>query len=56
MTVQKKSQVLRGIPASGGFAFGEARVVFKWERSIEEHLIADDEVDGEIEKLDRGGR
>lgn len=52
MTTLKKSLLLKGIPASGGFAFGEARIIFKWVQSIEEHLIPESQVDNEIEKLD----
>ena len=55
MTVQKKSQVLRGIPASGGFAFGEAarfRVsIFKQKGKITKATIKDFDIKIEDNKI-----
>jgi phosphotransferase system enzyme I (PtsI) len=48
-----KALILSGIAASPGIAFGEARVVYSWEQSVEERIIAEDQVDEEIARLDR---
>lgn len=52
MTKPKKTLKLTGVPGSPGLTFGEARVVYSWEQSVEERAIAGSEVDNEIDRLD----
>jgi len=52
MTV-KKTIELQGIAASPGLTFGEARVVYSWDQSIEERPITPEEVNHEISRLDK---
>jgi phosphotransferase system enzyme I (PtsI) len=52
MVVGKKKTIIKGVPASPGLAFGEARVIFKWEQSIEERIIPEAQIDDEILRLD----
>ncbi len=53
MTTSKKPILLEGVAASPGIAFGEARVVYSWEQSVEERDIEASQVEEEIKRLDR---
>ncbi len=53
MTTVKKNIVLKGIAASPGMAFGEARVIFSARQSIEERLIQENEIENEISRLEK---
>jgi phosphotransferase system enzyme I (PtsI) len=53
MTALKKTLILRGVPASPGLTFGEARVVYSWEQSIEERLLSPSDIDNEISRFDK---
>jgi phosphoenolpyruvate-protein phosphotransferase (PTS system enzyme I) len=53
MTKAKTEVILNGIPASPGEAFGEARVIYSWERTIEDREISADDVEKEIVLLDK---
>lgn len=53
MVTRKKSPLIKGIAASPGLAFGEARVIFKWEHSIEERIVPASGVNAEIARLDK---
>jgi len=52
MTAKEKELILEGIPASPGVTFGEARVIYSLEQTIEERPIGENEVDDEIARLD----
>lgn len=43
---------LRGLAAGPGLTFGEARVVYNWEQTIEERTIEPKEVESELARLD----
>ncbi len=53
MSEKAETIILKGIPASSGIAFGEARVVYSGEQSIVERNIEKDDIDREIDRLDR---
>jgi phosphotransferase system enzyme I (PtsI) len=52
MIVRKRGLILKGTPASPGFAMGEARVIFKWEQTIEERIIPESHIDSELSRLE----
>jgi phosphotransferase system enzyme I (PtsI) len=52
MVVQKKTIIIKGIPASPGIAFGEARVILRGAQSIEERIIPAAQIEQEIVRLD----
>ena len=52
MVVQKKTSIIKGIPASPGLAFGEARVILRGAQSIEERIIPAAHIEQEIVRLD----
>ncbi len=53
MTAVKKTMVLNGTPACPGLTFGEARVVYSWEQSIEERDIEVSEIDNEVSRFEQ---
>ncbi len=53
MTNNTETRILKGIPASPGLAFGEARVVYTGEQSIVERTIAHESVELELVRLDQ---
>ncbi|SYZ72994.1 putative Phosphoenolpyruvate-protein phosphotransferase [Candidatus Zixiibacteriota bacterium] len=52
MPMRKAGTVIKGIPASPGFSFGEARVIFKWEHPVQERVISEIDIPDEIARLD----
>ncbi len=52
MVDDKKTVVIKGISASPGMAYGLARVIYRWENSIEERTIEKSQIDSELERLD----
>nr|MBN2278260.1 phosphoenolpyruvate--protein phosphotransferase [candidate division Zixibacteria bacterium] len=52
MAIKEKESTFKGIPAAPGVTFGEARVVYSLEQTVEERVIGRDEVDSEIARLD----
>jgi len=53
MITVTETKIIKGIPASPGIAFGEARVVYTGEQSIVERAIAREDIEREIERLDQ---
>ena len=53
MILESETRILKGIPASSGVAFGEARVFYAGEQSIVERLIAKEDIPRELERLDQ---
>jgi phosphotransferase system enzyme I (PtsI) len=53
MPVRKTGIVLKGIPASPGFSFGEARVVLKWEQPVQERAVSEANIPNELTRLDK---
>ena len=49
----KKTLILKGSPVSPGLTFGEARVVYNLEQTVEALPIKTSEVDQEIERLNK---
>ncbi len=45
--------IIEGIPASPGLTFGEARVVYSWEQSIEESDIEVSEIENEVSRFEQ---
>jgi len=52
MSPKRKRIKLRGLAAAPGLILGEARVIYSWSQTIEERIIAADQVDGELQRLD----
>jgi len=52
MKTARKRTKLRGIPAAPGLTFGEARVVYSWDQTIEEREITSGQLDEELLRLD----
>jgi len=52
MTTDKKTVIIKGISASPGIAYGIARVIYRWEQSIEERTIEDSQIENEMSQLD----
>ena len=52
MIEDKKTAIVKGIPASPGIAYGIARVIYRWEQSIEERTIENSQIENEISRLD----
>lgn len=52
MVTRKRDLSIKGIPASPGFAMGEARVIYKWEQTIQERILSESEAEQEIARLD----
>ncbi|HSG98971.1 MAG TPA: phosphoenolpyruvate--protein phosphotransferase [candidate division Zixibacteria bacterium] len=48
-----RSAQIQGIPASGGVALGEARVVYAWDAMIRERHIEPEDVPAEISRVER---
>jgi phosphotransferase system enzyme I (PtsI) len=53
MTAAKKTMILNGIPVCPGLIYGEARVVYSWEQTIEERDIGQSEIKNEILRFDK---
>ncbi len=53
MVPDKRTLTLSGEPASPGLTFGEARVVYSFEQTIEERDITSDQIQDEIDRLDK---
>ncbi|MCP4705608.1 MAG: phosphoenolpyruvate--protein phosphotransferase [candidate division Zixibacteria bacterium] len=52
MIKDKKTVVIKGISASPGIAYGVARVIYRWEQSIEERTIEESQIENEMSRLD----
>ncbi len=52
MIIDKKTVIIKGISASPGIAYGIARVIYKWEQSIEERTIEENQIENEMSQLD----
>ncbi len=52
MIEDKKTSIIKGIPASPGIAYGIARVIYRWEQSIEERTIESSRIENEMSRLD----
>jgi len=53
MTAAKKTLNLDGIPVCPGLTYGEARVVYSWEQTIEERDIAESDIKNEITRFEK---
>lgn len=52
MIKDKKTVIIKGVSASPGLAYGIARVIYRWEQSIEERVIKTSQVENEMSRLD----
>jgi phosphoenolpyruvate-protein phosphotransferase (PTS system enzyme I) len=53
MTASKKTITLNGIPVCPGLIYGEARVVYSWEQTIEERDIDKTDIENELARFDK---
>lgn len=52
MPTQKKTFTLKGAGASSGLTYGQARIVYSWEKTIGERVLNKSEIEPEMTRLD----